>query len=233
MNETPSSVVEKFQTTPHKLTRSLNRMILQWEKRMSAAKFSEMMQTVSHLFFQTQEQLLATPEGDVRARKLHQLIETAIESVSHIQVSCVKACSACCHFEVEVTSDEASLLSKLVRDGHLINRELLAQQASRAPQDLAWQKGVIPENRCVFLSSEDICGVYAERPSACRRHSVVTPARLCSDVTAEPVSRNIPIAEIVLSAAMSLPESRTGTLSQMLTEHLPEESQISQRLARI
>ncbi len=222
MNQTSGTAVEKTRTSPTKLTRTLNMMISQWEKRLSPTKFSEMMQEVSQLLFRTQDQLLALPAGEARARKLHELMDTAIESVAHIQVSCVKACAACCHFEVEVTQDEAALLAQIVQSGYAIDPAHLKQQAERPPHSLEWQGGVIQDNRCVFLSSEDICGVYESRPSACRRHSVVTPAQLCANTQAEPVSRNIPIAEIILSAAMSLPESRTGSLSSMLSERLRE-----------
>ncbi len=199
-----------------RLTPALKSLILSLQKRMDSAVYQEMMSSVCLLFKQTQKQLLATEPGTARAHILHQLIDTAIESVSHIPVSCQKACSACCHFEVQITQDEAALLAELVMQGHPVDIAQLEKQSRRQVQDLAWQEGVVPTNRCAFLNPENACGIYVARPAACRRHSVVSPAQLCSDLKATPTSRNIPIAEVILSAAMSLPEVEIGSLSRML-----------------
>lgn len=41
---------------------------------------------------------------------MHVLLEREIKKVSNVSVSCKKGCAACCHFEVEITSDDAKVL---------------------------------------------------------------------------------------------------------------------------
>jgi hypothetical protein len=161
--------------------------------------------------------------GQERARRLQELVDIEIAQHSHIKASCHKGCSACCHLEVEITSDEASLLAEAIADGVVIDSKQLELLAMRERNDEKWKGGVIPANKCVFLDGKGSCSAYSYRPSACRKAAVTSPATDCGIVGAIIAPIYLPKVEVIISAALNLPESTFGSFAKMLlekTDHL-------------
>src|SRR5262249_51654131 len=111
-------------------------------------------------------------------------------------------------------------LAELVRAGHPIDRARLAEQASRPDRSPAWQAGMAPANRCVFLADDASCSIYAERPATCRKHPVSTPAALCARPQAVAPPVLVPLADVLLSAALSLEEDAPASIPKQLARHL-------------
>lgn len=165
-------------------------------------------------------ELEAAPPGPGRARAMHRLLERELASATELPHSCSKGCGACCHLEVEITRDEGELLAQMVVDGHSVDHARLRKQAMRARKDEAWALRLIEDNRCVFLDSTDSCSIYESRPGVCRKVLVTSPAAYCSDPSqnAEPIS--IPLAELILSTALSLPDNPYASISKSVARGL-------------
>jgi Fe-S-cluster containining protein len=155
-------------------------------------------------------------KGVERGRYIHQLIEKEVMASSHIQTSCSKGCGACCHLEVEITEDDAAILSETIKDGVLIDIERLKNQANRPRNASTWNLGPIAENRCLFLGVDNACMVYASRPSTCRKVAVISHPKECSDPQGKIVPLTMPLAEIILSAVLNLPDNFIGSLPKQL-----------------
>ncbi len=76
------------------------------------------------------------------------------------------------------------------------------------------------QNQCIFLNSFGNCSVYKQRPVMCRRHSVTSPAHLCSSLDADIGLRYFPRVDILISAANEDPDLKVGPLAKMLHENL-------------
>ena len=103
------------------------------------------------------------------------------EAMKDKPLSCKKGCAFCCHIEVQVTRDEAEVLAGLVREGIVeIDRDRLGRQAALSD----FEKGqTVKEAACVFLTSQNTCGVYEHRPMACRSYGVASPPQFCDTET--------------------------------------------------
>lgn len=198
------------------LTPVLKGLIFHYEEAVSPEAFAQFLKDVEVLLNESRELLQAEVPGALRAHKLHALIEREVDKAAAIPTSCRKGCSACCHLEVEVSVDEASLLVDLIEAGHIVDHEQLEKQSRRKRQDPSWLLGVTDSNRCVFLGQEGACSIYEERPSICRKHSVVSPAEHCLSRKEAPVIRNVPLAEIIMSSAIDVAEGQVGSLSAMV-----------------
>ena len=184
--------------------------------KLVPAEFLEMIATIRSVFDKYTAKLEGVNAGADRARALHQLLDQALQSAAHIPVSCRKGCSGCCHYEIEITQDEAALLAAVVWGGVDVDYDRLAKQAARERKSAEWSNILRPENRCVFLDTDGACRVYEHRPSACRRHLVTSPAEACS-TPGQPVAPvEVLLAEILLSAALSLEGVTYASLSKML-----------------
>jgi len=137
--------------------------------------------------------------------------------VAMLPLACSKGCSGCCHYEVEITSDDAAVLKVVLDAGRVIDRERLAVQAARERKSPEWRKFWSKENRCVFLGDDGACGIYEDRPSVCRKHVVTTPAAACTTDGAAVAPVQVLLAEILLSAGLSLEGVEFGSLAKMLT----------------
>ena len=131
-------------------------------------------------------------------------------------VSCRKGCAGCCHYEIEITNDEAELLKQLVQNGLPIARDRLDEQAARERKSADWGRFWNPGNRCVFLGKNGECRVYAERPAICRKHLVTTPAEACTTPGDSVSPVHVLMAEILLSAALSIDGVTFSSLPKML-----------------
>lgn len=153
------------------------------------------------------------------------------DPVNAARVSCTKGCSACCHIHVTITKPEAALLVAYAAElGLPIDPERLQRQADHGSLE-QWRKLPAAERACVFLGPDGACQVYEHRPSACRRHLVLSPPEDCDSI-AKPNKRTINFvsvhAEILASAAMSVFES--GTMAAMLLATEPKETPSDQAI---
>jgi Fe-S-cluster containining protein len=216
----PESDVSESPDNPlrfiRKPTLGLRAMVSEQHGALSPSDFAGMMGEIRSLFEKYSRALGKAGAGSERARVLHGMMETATASASEIQVSCRRGCCGCCHSEVEVTQDEAILLRELVDGGLGIDRERLRVQASRERLSPEWQRFWSPENRCVFLNPAGECGIYAERPAACRKLLVTTPAEWCTTPGSAVSPVRILLAEIVISAALSMDGAVSASISKML-----------------
>jgi Fe-S-cluster containining protein len=121
---------------------------------------------------------------------------TAILITERKQVTCSKACSACCsHFVSSVEPYELIALDQHLktRDDYQdlvvssyrraitydkIVREGEAESAESA-EDKALYRYFLRGHACPFLEKDGACGVYAYRPMACRMFFAESPPRFC------------------------------------------------------
>lgn len=145
---------------------------------------------------------------EVVAHTVHTIIDERMRhmlttSVHGPDVQCRKGCASCCRLQVDVTPHEAKLLWLIAKhDGLRVDEAKLERQAAGP-----WDQLPIEDRRCVFLSAEDECRVYAHRPSACRKYLVKSLPDLC-DMDEHPGGEVAIVfsleAEIVSSAAMTV-----------------------------
>lgn len=209
-------------------TRNLKQIIEAYKQTLTDQDFQSLNNHIHKLTSNLIAELSSLAPGVARGRRIHELIENEIKKSEHIAVTCRKGCSACCHLEVEITEDDAAVLSEAIRNGITIDRQRVAMLAKRERNDKAWSQKMKVENRCVFLSSGGVCGVYESRPSACRKLSVTSNPDDCASIDGQPTPRLIPQAEIILSAAISLENNKTSHLAKMLNQRLElEESEVT------
>lgn len=95
-------------------------------------------------------------------------------------VSCKAGCSTCCHTQVSVTQDEASLLAQHVVDGVDIDMTRLLVQSQAGNSSENWYRLDHNTRGCLFLDEQGNCRVYEDRPSVCRTNYVVSDPNLCA-----------------------------------------------------
>lgn len=201
---------------------------------MPAAEFADFIAVVRSVFGKYKAKLLEFKPGAERAVGLHQLMDREMKAADAVPVSCRKGCAGCCSYEVEITGDEAALLRDAVIAGVEIDLDRLGVQAAREPKDPVWQRFGDPDNRCVFLGADGACRVYESRPAICRKHLVTTPASACTTEGAALAPVQVLLAEILLSAELSLAATDYGSLSKMLTKSiLAAESALAEDVSEI
>ena len=52
--------------------------------------------------------------GLERGRKVHALLDAEMSRADKTRISCREGCASCCHFEVEITKDDAEVLAHAV-----------------------------------------------------------------------------------------------------------------------
>jgi Fe-S-cluster containining protein len=197
-------------------TPQLRATLAHQEAVLPPAEFAEMLAWVCSAFDKYTAKLLEFRAGAERATALHQMMDRELKAAAGLPVSCREGCSGCCHYEVEITQDEAELLKLIVQDGFPLDRDRLEEQASRERQGPEWKRFGSPQNRCVFLGKTGACQVYEDRPAICRKHLVTSPARACTTAGAAVAPVQVIMAEILLSAATSLEGATVGSLPKML-----------------
>jgi Fe-S-cluster containining protein len=200
------------------MTPQLRSAVAQHRASLPGPEFAELVSNIRSLFSKFTAKLLEFEPGVRRGVALHQLMDRELKAASHVTVSCAKGCAGCCHYEVEVTRDEAEVLRAVVLGGVPIDRPRLELQAARERKSPEWNRYGSPENRCVFLGEDGGCRIYEHRPSICRKHMVTSPAAACTTAGAPVAPVQILLAEILLSAALSLgtDEGSHGSLARML-----------------
>lgn len=190
-----------------KIHPSLNALIEQHRKTLSYNNFCKFLSHVDELFKKYQHDFLHISPGANRAKIIHRLIDQELELVHPLKYTCSKGCGYCCYLEVEITQDEGELLTQLILDGHKIDRNRLEIQGNRERKSNDWIPILKPENQCIFLGTNNICSIYENRPSICRKHLVTTPPTKCADAHGNPMALTVPIATVIISAAVSLPNN--------------------------
>lgn len=203
-----------------KPTAQLRRMLLEKANSAEPQEFESVIVAVRSLFEKYTQTLSDAAPGKARAIRLHGLIDQAMEVAKSLPVSCRKGCGGCCHFAVEVTTDEAELLRNLLEAGIGIDLGKLARQSELELDSAAWGVPWSDETRCVFLGPDFECRIYEHRPIACRKLLVTTPADLCASSSSEIEPVRVLLAETIVSAAISLDECDQGSLPRMLVKSL-------------
>lgn len=206
------------------ITRSLKNLIQEYERNLPPEKFNELLMFVANIIENTKENIERIPEGRLRAETFHQWVDAEVDRASTTPISCKKGCATCCHYEVEITEEEALLLADLIQQGHKIDTARLRSQAGKSRQDSTWKLGAFKENRCVFLGDDLTCTIYSYRPTTCRRMAVTSPAENCADFSKTPTVRDLPKVDIMLSALMANKKTKFGSLAKMLVAELEARS---------
>jgi uncharacterized protein len=162
----------------------------------------------------------------VRARLVHEMVDEFNKDVfSHPLVKelspCKQGCSACCHTQVSVTSDEADLLVLRVEAGVAINLDRLRAQMATKDDPREFFKLSYDDRKCVFLNDTDSCSVYEDRPSVCRTNAVLGSADQCKTGDAQGEMRLVktPKADMAIYAAY-LCSKESGSLPYMIGKRL-------------
>lgn len=139
-----------------------------------------------------------------KAHSINVVIDEAIERMhakdpnAH-RITCKAGCSACCRIPVHITAHEAALLAEA--GGDTMAHDRIAKQAGLSDDE--FMRLPDEDRRCAFLA-DNLCTVYEHRPSACRKHHVISDPDLC-DTTAHPGGEVIRLvsleAEVIASAA--------------------------------
>jgi Fe-S-cluster containining protein len=209
---------EEFNQKHARVTRSLKEFIVGYEKKLEPDVYGSFLASIDEELVTIYDKLMAIPAGTERARALHLMVEEEMAQEDKIKVSCSKGCSACCHFEVEVTNYEADILAEIAQSTRPINRDALRIQSHRKVQDKAWLKGIHDfTNRCVFLGDDKACSIYESRPVMCRRHSVTSPPLNCETQNAPIGLRFFPRVDLLISAANEDPGLRIGPMAKMIS----------------
>lgn len=214
---------EEFNRKHSRVTRSLKNFIVGYEEKLEPDVYESFLASVDEELVSIFAQLMAVPEGVERAQALHRMVEEEMAQEDKIKVSCTKGCSACCHFEVEVTNYEAEILAGLAQTTRPIDRASMKNQSLRKIQDKLWLKGIHDvSNRCVFLGDDRACSIYESRPVMCRRHSVTSPPVNCETQNAQIGLRFFPRVDLLISAANEDPKLRIGPMAKMMALQLQD-----------
>ena len=73
---------------------------------------------------------------------------------------------------------------------------------------------------CVFLGVGDRCSVYADRPGVCRKYHVVSPPSACKSESDGVIPQIEIMPELIVSAAMSLPDNGIGLMPLQIASRL-------------
>ena len=179
----------------------------------------------------------ALPPGAGRARAVHQRVEAATAPFLALRpealaaVQCRRGCSHCCRIRVDVTADEAALLSERIRAGtaHPDPARLAIQRTWAAPADFLGKPRA--EADCVFLGADGACTVYEDRPSACRALLVASAPELCRDAqgATQVLAVINPYLELVASAALTVQAWEGAAVLWMAAALSSEQTRITSR----
>lgn len=130
-------------------------------------------------------------------------------------LSCKAGCGVCCQTLVEITVLEAVMLLQPIlansrarayfetHDVPILRRHVELLRPGTTPQE--WrERGLL----CVFLDVEtERCKRYRDRPTACRKHVVISPPEHCADP-------RIPVAAIRIPGAIDQAKSISEALGE-------------------
>lgn len=148
---------------------------------------------------------------------IHKAVDNSMqESIdeSEEKVTCGKGCSFCCYQQVDISDDEATLITEYTRE---ISLEIPYDKLEKQAEEKDYKQLPFQEKKCVFLNEEDSCSIYEHRPSACRKLVSVSEPSLC-DIEKHPngeIKKLVSIeAEVMTSSSLNVRES--GSMAKML-----------------
>lgn len=136
------------------------------------------------IFQETLIELEKIKDPLMRAKLLHYLIdefnrEVFSEPLVKALSPCKAGCTACCHTQVSVTSDEAALLFSQILKGTEIDQDRLEKQMACENDSTKFYQLSYEERRCIFLDDNGHCRVYELRPAVCRTNAVLGSPDQC------------------------------------------------------
>lgn len=171
-----------------------------------------------------------------RAKYIHRAIDEFNEEVfAHPLVKnlspCKLGCTACCHTQVSVTEDEASLLAKKIQGPLTIDLIRLQKQAAAGNDAAAFYKLSYEDRKCVFLDDVGGCQVYADRPSVCRTNAVLGEAQQCDTTQGQQQLRLVKTSksDMVIYAFYRF-SRHNGALAAMVAEQLRSDQERAKHL---
>jgi Fe-S-cluster containining protein len=181
-------------------------------------KVSEMMA----FYYEQYQELIANNQNDrisVAAgihRAVDQSLQSQIKQATEFEVSCGKGCSFCCFLRVDISNDEADLLTEYAKEQRVeIDYDKLKKQITHDNDD--FMKLPAKDRKCVFLSDNGSCRVYKHRPNSCRKLIVVSDPKNCdteNNLGAQ-VGKLVDVEAEVLTAA-ALNATASGSMAEML-----------------
>jgi len=172
--------------------------------------------------------LSKVPSSIDRAKKSHKYVDLYTNEVlanpaAKKFLTCHKGCSACCHTQVSVNSDEAELLAhKVIHEGVNVDLQKLYIQGNVENNAGSWFKLPYEMRGCVFLDETGSCRVYEDRPAVCRTNNALSSPKNCDtrDGVEKPVRLlNTEKADIVTIASFE-EAGEGGALPHMLWKAL-------------
>jgi len=120
-------------------------------------------------------------KGKKRAKYFYTQIDQAVSDdlasfkiKENLPISCKKGCSHCCHMNIDVFKDEATLLAGKIKSGEIsYNKAEFDAQKNMSAAD--FQNNPKP---CIFLKDSQ-CSIYKYRPATCRKYFVVGDPNDC------------------------------------------------------
>ncbi len=100
------------------------------------------------------------------ARFLNRLLDKSLEAASTPRVACHGGCWWCCHSFVPVSLPEALILAEAARERGFAPESVAA--VADKTRDLDADARLRARIPCAFLNGDGACGVYEDRPIACR-----------------------------------------------------------------
>lgn len=159
-----------------------------------------------------------------RVNYIHNQVDRNLQIVTEDPIakkllSCKKGCSACCHTQVSVTSDEALYYAGKILSGEIkVDLKRLAIQAKVKNNSEDYFKIPYELRKCIFLNNKNACSIYEDRPTVCRTNLVISDKKDC--LTEDGIEKPIRLlkterADTVIIGAFS--HSKTnGTLPYMI-----------------
>jgi hypothetical protein len=91
------------------LSAGLKALIENYRTQLSSEEFEKLKWDIDSALDLFLKDLSQHPPGFERGQRAHVLLENEIAKASNLKPTCHKGCSACCHFEVEITRDDAEV----------------------------------------------------------------------------------------------------------------------------
>ncbi len=120
-----------------------------------------------------------------------------------MNATCEKGCAACCHQLVWLSLPEAIAIADHLLTAPewrcqlpLLTERLNQQLTILEDSEITRQSYFALRQPCVFLGPQNLCRVYAQRPTACRYYYVVTEPALCGHPSGSELIASIDLTEL-------------------------------------
>jgi Fe-S-cluster containining protein len=205
-----------------KFTPQFKFQLLATRRALDSATFDSLIRETLSVFRMLLTDLARFPKGPERARRVFALIDGEYKVSPPQAVSCAAGCASCCKsFPKQITNDEADLLALLVNTGAAqIDRAILDEQVRNLTSSDPSRKTSGAKSVCVFLGEGDRCSIYADRPGVCRKYHVVSPPSACESESDGVIPQIELMPELIVSAAMSLPDNGIGLMPLQIASRL-------------